>query len=349
MNILIAAGGTGGHVFPALCVANSLRDMGHHVICATDSRGNAYLSGFTGIKIIQNISYSTRTILYISLLINTIKCIGKLLLNRPDCVVGFGGYPSIPFVLAAQLLFIRTVIHEQNAVIGKANKILSFAADRMITSFPDVMPSSCDRKTVLIGNPTRFEKEYDAARPSGTDSFTILIFGGSQGARLFAGVVSDAICKLAANMKLKIYHQVRTEDIDALRRKYKASGVDYVVSPFFENIGELYKLSVLGISRSGASSIFEIIGFRIPAILIPYKKSINGDQLANARFLERHDAAVVIDEDDLTAEMLVNAIEQLIEDPTRLQNISQQLERLYVTDITTKCADAIIDNTTRYT
>ncbi|MDR1233687.1 MAG: UDP-N-acetylglucosamine--N-acetylmuramyl-(pentapeptide) pyrophosphoryl-undecaprenol N-acetylglucosamine transferase [Holosporales bacterium] len=445
MKILVVAGGTGGHVFPALCVANNLRGRGHNVVFATDHRGNAYLSGFSGLKVVRplskppesdlmkgeparrtgvyfgvhedsstvstkqktgcgefgersilNIRTFPRRILYLSLLFNTIKCFWKLLRDRPDCVVGFGGYPSVPFALAAQLLFIKTIIHEQNAVIGKANKLLSFMAHKIITSFPDVLPPKWNGKSILIGNPTRFEKEYgiprvsrplskpsesdlmegETARRTGvylsvhqrdeyrylstgltkqkadcgklgkwsskTDVFTILIFGGSQGASIFAGVISDTICILSSDTKLKVYHQARSEDVDKIREKYKNANLDYEVSSFFENINILYKQSDLVISRSGASSIFEIIGFMVPAILIPYKKSINGDQLANARFLQKHDATIVVDEDEITAYQLLITIKDLIQNPQHLERISQNLAGLYVKDITIKCADAML-------
>ena len=135
--IIIAAGGTGGHVFPALCLARELKNNGHNVMFATDKRGLKYLSEFRTNAIIQKINTSSRLKLYFSLVINILFCLFRIMRIKPDLVIGFGGYPSVPFVFAAQILKVKTVIHEQNAIIGKANKLLSKMADLVVTSFTE--------------------------------------------------------------------------------------------------------------------------------------------------------------------------------------------------------------------
>ncbi|MDR0630694.1 MAG: glycosyltransferase, partial [Holosporales bacterium] len=217
--ILIAAGGTGGHVFPASCLAHALKK--NEITFATDQRGIKYINSFNQV-IIQNIKTTPRTMLYASLLINTLKSFIYLIKNRQNIVIGFGGYASIPFLIAAQSLGIKTVIHEQNAIIGKANKLLSKFAFKIVTSFENTKGLSPSNKIHHIGNPTRFEAEYNIKNTKQNDIFTILIFGGSQGASDFSNDVADAICKISKEHKIKVYHQCPAEELDKTTNKYAA-------------------------------------------------------------------------------------------------------------------------------
>ncbi|MDR1289116.1 MAG: undecaprenyldiphospho-muramoylpentapeptide beta-N-acetylglucosaminyltransferase [Holosporales bacterium] len=346
--IAIVAGGTGGHVFPALCVAEHLILEGNDVIFVTDLRGNRYLESFRGgKKIVQNIDTSTRIRLYGSLFLYTIRSIISMLLSRVDCVVGFGGYPSIPFVLAAQILRIKTIIHEQNATLGKANRVLSVVARKVLTSFPDTknLNKASDKKNITTGNPTRFDKEIcktSSREKKYSDVFTILIIGGSQGARIFSGSVADTICDISEKYKLRVIAQCRPDDVKILEEKYEAAGIEHKISPFFEDIGELYDEADLVISRAGASSIFEIIHFQKPAILIPFPYSINGDQMANAQFLGDRGAAIVIEEDYIDRQNLAKHLEHIINDPAVRGKMSQKLGLLRTPEPTKKIAEIII-------
>ena len=344
--IIIAAGGTGGHVFPAICVANALKTKGCDVRFSTDRRGMKYLGIYENSAIIQIVNTSSRARLYASLLKNTLKSFFKLLKNRPDCVIGFGGYPSVPYVLAAQILGIKTIIHEQNAVVGKANKLLSKLANRVIMSFEKVKGLPVSSKTVYIGNPTRFEDEYcipNHEKNDEDDVFGILVFGGSQGAKVFSDEITDAICNISKLKRLSIYQQARQEDIEKIKQKYSNAGVECVVSGFFHNMNEVYKNVDLVVSRSGASSVFEIIGFRKPSILVPYTKSINDDQEENAKFLERNGASIIVDENNISMSGVFNIIKSLIEDKIKLEDMEKSLENLFVPHITSKIAEEIID------
>ena len=336
--IIIAAGGTGGHVFPAVCLAKELKSKGYNITFATDKRGLKYLGNFQNNAIIQKINTSSRLKLYFSLLFNVISKMFHVKHFKPKLVIGFGGYPSVPFVLAAQLLSIKTIIHEQNAVIGKANKLLSKMANLIITSFPKTKGITQSNKVLYLGNPTRFEDKYQNITYSENDIVTILIFGGSQGAKVFSNEVVHAICDLSKTMKLRVFHQGRTEDIDIIKSKYSAFGIENIVSDFFNNMDELYKNSDIVISRSGASSVFEIIGFAKPAILIPYMSSINGDQLANANYLRDNNAVIVVDENaDLKYE-LARAFSKILKEKLEIQN---NLKRLQIFDTTKKFAEVI--------
>ena len=348
--IILAAGGTGGHVFPAVCVADILAIDGVDVGFVTDQRGLRYCGQYSSEAVVLNITMSSRFSLYFSILKNTLFLLVKFVWSRPHSVVGFGGYPSVAPVLAAQILGIKTVLHEQNAVVGKANKMLSKFCQKIITSFPETKNIKQSPKVAFVGNPTRFEKQYSLYQNIANESqcFCVLIFGGSQGAKIFSENIVEAMCLLsqaqaqnqAKNQSqvrtFKIYHQSRAEDKDGIRKKYAEYGIDSVVDNFFDNIDELYQKASIVIARSGASSIFEIVGFRKPAILIPYKKSINGDQQANAMFLKNHNAAIVLDESEISPENLCNIVSSLIVDQAKLNDISLNLNSLFVADIGAK-------------
>ncbi|MDR1034979.1 MAG: undecaprenyldiphospho-muramoylpentapeptide beta-N-acetylglucosaminyltransferase [Holosporales bacterium] len=341
--IAIVAGGTGGHVFPALCIADRLALEGIDVLFVTDRRGDRYLGSFGGRKIVQNIDTSTRIKLYGSLVLYFIRSIICLLRNRVDCVIGFGGYPSAPFVLAAQVLRIKTIIHEQNALLGRANRLLSILARKILISFPDTKHLKVSERNIITGNPTRFEKTYIKSFPKrNTKMFTILIIGGSQGARVFSEVIPDSICELAKEYCLNIIEQCKSSDIDAIREKYDAIGIDYVVAPFFEDIGRLYAEADLVISRAGASSIFEIIGFQKPAILIPFSRSVNGDQMANAQFLANEGAAIIIEERGLNRGTLTASVKKIITDHDQRERLSQRLGQLKISEATANVIEVVM-------
>jgi UDP-N-acetylglucosamine--N-acetylmuramyl-(pentapeptide) pyrophosphoryl-undecaprenol N-acetylglucosamine transferase len=341
--VVITAGGTGGHVFPALCLARELKKNRCDVIFSTDTRGFVYLAEFKDTAIVQNIRTSSRIRLYISLVFNTLKSVRQLLKIKPGIVIGFGGYPSVPFVLASQLLRIKTVIHEQNAIVGKANKLLYKMAFQILTSFENTKGLPKCSKVLHIGNPTRYEDEYQDVKQQNNKLFTILIFGGSQGAKVFANDVVNAICEVSKCIDIKVFQQVRLEDLNIVRDNYEKAKIKYTVSSFFDNINELYKQADLIISRAGASSIFEIIGFQKPSILIPFKGSINGDQEANAGFLKSCYAAIVINENTDLQQKLKVAITDLINDRGKLSSMSKQLTQLRIPNIT-KNMSRLIEN-----
>jgi UDP-N-acetylglucosamine--N-acetylmuramyl-(pentapeptide) pyrophosphoryl-undecaprenol N-acetylglucosamine transferase len=340
--ILITSGGTGGHVFPALCVAKELKKRGYDIVFSTDTRGFRYIENFKDSIIIQKIHTDSRAKLCISLLINTSKSLFRIFKIKPELVIGFGGYPSVPFLLSAQLLGIKTFVHEQNAIIGKANKFLSKMATKIITSFPETKKLSQNEKNIYIGNPTRYEELYNPVTTlHNNDIFIILIFGGSQGAKIFSKEVVEAICDFSKFTKIEVFHQGRVEDISRIKAKYDSHNVKNIVESFFKNIGKLYQKANLIISRAGASSIFEIIGFQKPSILIPYGKSINGDQIENANFLTKKNAAIAIEEDYLTKDKLTKTLIELVKNKNKIETMRGNLCQIQTKDITKKFAEVV--------
>ena len=328
IKIVIAAGGTGGHVFPAKCVSEQLVNAGYEVEFIVDQRGKQYIGDNVTFEVTeQEINSKSKVLLILSVLKNVVTSIYKFIKNRPACVIGFGGYPSFAPVASAQILGIRTIIHEQNAVMGRANAILMSKAKGIFTAFENVLgslrnSSRLSKRIRCVGNPTRFDHLYKNSKRPNNSVFTILVFGGSQGSKIFADIVAPAICKLK---NVKVFQQARQNDIDKLKKLYTESGIEAIVSDFFNDIAELYQQSDLVISRSGASTVFEIMGFRIPSILIPYSRSVNGDQDANAKALGN--GTVVLNEQTLTVNDIFNTLERFIKNPTLLKNLSEKLPR----------------------
>lgn len=333
--IAIVAGGTGGHVYPAVSIANRLSKE-YDILFVTDQRGVDYIGDYKSYSIIQKIDNSNRFRLYFSLL----KNIFSLLFSFPQIrklsyVIGFGGYPSIPFCVITKLFRKRLAIHEQNAVVGKANKLLSYIADDIFTSFRSTIGL---KTSEYVGNPTRFEALYEKVMYSSSQGvFKILIIGGSQGTSVFSGMVLEAVCTLKS--KIFVYHQARISDIEKVKKQYQKHNIQADVRPFFNEIEVLMQSTDLVISRSGASSVFEIIGFKRPSILIPYKNSINGDQLHNAKVLETAGGAITIEENQLSS--LASIIKNLITNQKQLIIMSENTRKLYSPNISDKFSKVI--------
>lgn len=337
--IIFAAGGTAGHVFPAMCVARELKKRKYNIIFATDKRGLKYLEEFKDSAIVHDVNTKSRYGLYVSLLKNIAISMWTNLKISPKIIIGFGGYPSVPITLAGQILFFKTLIHEQNAIIGKANKLLSKFANKVLLSFEHTRGVENTKKNIYVGLPTRFDNISCKHRKS-DEYINILVFGGSQGSSLFANEVIQGICEFASTNKVKVFHQGRKEDIKKISRIYKEKNIEFEVKEFFDNIGELYECSDIVISRSGASTVFEIIEFQKPSILIPYAKSINGDQLENAKFLAQNDAAIMIEEKDISKDEILQALKEL----SFLENrnkFSCNIKKLRQKDTIKKFADIV--------
>ncbi len=338
--IILCAGGTGGHVFPAISIAKKLSSMGYDVCFSTDRRGVKYLGDYSKNSIVYNTITSSRILLYISLILNIMRGIFYLLFHeRPLFIMGFGGYPSIPLVFAGQILGIKTIIHEQNANLGKANRLLSKFAREVITSFYSI---SSNKKYINIGNPTRYDGIYNNIMYNHTKK--ILIIGGSQGASIMSDIIADSICHLEDDLKREIfvYHQSRESDIENVMKKYDKSGIKYDVKSFFNNMDEIYQDVSIVISRSGSSSIFEIIGFKRPSILIPYSKSINGDQKFNAKFMEDRGYSIVFDENNINVKELSRSISNLFQNSDKLFEISNKMKSVCKGNTTDRIVEEIL-------
>jgi UDP-N-acetylglucosamine--N-acetylmuramyl-(pentapeptide) pyrophosphoryl-undecaprenol N-acetylglucosamine transferase len=345
--VMIAAGGTGGHVLPATWLARASLDDGIKAAFCTDRRGVVYVGTLACSMMEQSITTSPRDLMYVSLAVSTLVRVWTLHKIRPRVVVGFGGYPSVPPVLAAQVLGIKTFIHEQNAVVRIANRHLSRMAARILTSCPQTAGVRSIERVTCGGNPTRFDDRYDTVKQPRNDIFTILIFGGRQDAVVFAQAVRSVVCELAKLHAIKMFHQCRHESVDNVSQIYPSYGVDHTVNNFFDNIGELYEHADLVIARTGASIIFEIIGFQKPSILVPFKDSINGDQKAYAEFLRSNGAAFVLDETADLRVRLMELLKDIINDRSKLTALSAALSPLRVRDCTQNVKRAVVDEVSK--
>ena len=328
-NILLSAGGTGGHLFPAEALAHELTARGWTVHLATDDRAAKYADRFPGgrMHIIKSETPSGKNPLKLVAAAWTMMrgmSQSRSLLKdlRPAAVVGFGGYPTVPPVASAAAVF-PTLIHEQNAVMGRANKMLAPRVTAIAGGFLKAEGTHAD-KIVETGNPVRPAVLEAAATPYRAPSddapFHLVVFGGSQGARFFAEAVPAALALLPEDLRkrMKVTQQARPENEAEARAAYGALGVSADVSPFFTDLPQRIADAQLVIARSGASTVSEIAAIGRPAILVPYPHALDHDQAANAAALEAAGGALVRREQDLTPEVLASEIARLAAEPHML-------------------------------
>lgn len=331
--IALAAGGTGGHVFPAQALAATLEARGHRLALLTDTRGHRYGGVLERIEThaIRSASPSTPGLVaklgaLARLAFGT--CEARRLLRRlkPSAVVGFGGYASIPPMFAARRLGIPTVLHEQNAVLGRANRLLARRVDRITTSFPATkrIPADAMTRIVCTGNPVRpsiaalGRTAYQA--PNASDPIRLLIFGGSQGAQALSSVVPAALAKLPAHFtaRLVVAQQCRPEDLDAVTDAYRDAGITAECAGFFDDMAARLEAAHLVIARSGASTVAELAAAGRPSILIPYRHALDDHQTANADALVASGAAWTLRQADLSVDAVLTTIQGLLEAPDKL-------------------------------
>ncbi|MCT8972577.1 undecaprenyldiphospho-muramoylpentapeptide beta-N-acetylglucosaminyltransferase [Microbaculum marinisediminis] len=297
--ILLSAGGTGGHLFPAQALAEVLISRGWRVDLVTDERGDRYGGKFpaqemhiipaTTVRGGNILSYAkTAFVLGIGVM-RAWFLISRL---KPRVVVGFGGYPTVSPVIAASLRGVRTIIHDQNAVMGRANRMLADRVDAVATSFPKVhmLGEKNAHKAVRTGAPVRaavVEAATPYDPPEAGGEFRLLVFGGSQGARIFSDVVPGAIARLdeAHRNRLRLVQQCREEDMERVRFGYEAIGVNAELAPFFPDLPKRIADAHLVVSRSGASTVAELAVIGRPGMLVPLPHAIDNDQLLNATAL----------------------------------------------------------------
>jgi UDP-N-acetylglucosamine--N-acetylmuramyl-(pentapeptide) pyrophosphoryl-undecaprenol N-acetylglucosamine transferase len=351
---VVAAGGTGGHLFPAEALAQTLTRRGWRIVLATDSRGARFAEGFPaeermGLSAATFRSGDPIGMVGAGLTIaqGVLQARGAFGRLRPSVVVGFGGYPSLPAMLAAFSMGVPTVIHEQNAVIGRANRLLAGRASAVACAFPTLKkaPASVARRAVVVGNPIRppvralFDQPYK--RPAKT--IHLLITGGSQGARLLSELPPMAIQLLPEPLraKLKVHQQTRPDSIDAARNAYAEAMVEAEIAPFFRDMASRLGEAHLVIGRAGASTCCELAVAGRPSILVPLKVALDDDQGQNARLLADAGAAEIISEDQLTREVLAAALQRLFEHPAELARMSAAARSVAVPDAAEKLADLV--------
>jgi UDP-N-acetylglucosamine--N-acetylmuramyl-(pentapeptide) pyrophosphoryl-undecaprenol N-acetylglucosamine transferase len=331
--VLLAAGGTGGHLFPAQALAQALAARNITVDLATDHRAERYGTSFPARYIHLIASETIRSSNPLSLIhTGAMLGLGALqawrLLSRikPRAVIGFGGYPTIPPVWVAAARRIPTLIHEQNAVIGRANRLLARRVTAVATSFPGVLDRTpeLNAKATQTGNPVRANVIAAAASPYATPdaggALKLVIFGGSQGARIMSEIVPPAIASLApeTRARLRIVQQARPEDIERVRQAYAAAQVIAEVSAFFQDLPAHIATASLVVARSGASTVAELTAIGRPAILVPLPHALDQDQSENAKVLETAGAAILLPQEAFTPDRLAREVSQLASAPPKL-------------------------------
>jgi UDP-N-acetylglucosamine--N-acetylmuramyl-(pentapeptide) pyrophosphoryl-undecaprenol N-acetylglucosamine transferase len=342
-HIVLAAGGTGGHMFPALALAEELLDRGHEVTLITDIRGLNYRKMFKGIKIYQVDSVSFAGKGLIGKIFTIPKIIASIFEARsilkiinPGTVIGFGGYPAFPTLRAAISLNIPTCLHEQNAVLGKVNRYLAKSVDAVALSFEDTQKARWKKyKYVAVtGNPVRREivKIGDLYYPTLGDDriFRILVIGGSQGAKIFSEVVPQAVSTLprASQRRLQITQQCREEDIEAVRKLYANTKIAVELTSFIEDIPNCLRWSHLVIGRAGASTVSELTTAGRPGILVPYPYATDNHQMENLKELVSVGGAWVYKENEFTASTLAKILQRMARHPNEVWNAAEKSRKI---------------------
>ncbi len=324
--IVLAAGGTGGHLFPAQALAEALNTRGYATLLMTDARGMAWRDRFPGE--VMRIPSATITpgkpwrmpLQGVALLQGYLRARGHLKRMMPLAVAGFGGYPSVPPLLAAQHLRIPTLLHEQNAVLGRANRLLARRASMIATSFPRVngLENVPHQKTAFTGNPVRSAVLAAAKMPyvppeKADAPFHLLVFGGSQGARFFSEMMPEVMAALPAAVRrnLVVTQQCRPEDLENVKAAYARLDVDATLAPFFDDMPQRMAQAHLVIARAGASTVAELAVIGRPAILVPLPHALDNDQLRNARAFSEAGAGWLMRQEEITAEKLAAVIMRL--------------------------------------
>lgn len=338
MRLLLAGGGTGGHLFPALAVAREVSN--------NDSDGSILFVGTRrGIeaRIIPETEFPIRYVTARGIrrtgLVNTLwaglelplavmQSIGIIREFRPTQVLGVGGFASGPTVAAAALLRIPSAIQEQNSVMGTTNRILSRLVDWIYTSWEDTEPAPSPKKTLLTGNPVRADLFEDSVQEKDPNKLNVLIFGGSRGARSINESIIDNLDALAPlTDKIRILHQTGVGAVEPIESAYAKARVEAEVVEFIHEMGPAYQWADLVICRSGASSLAELTALGKPAIVVPYPYAINDHQARNAQVLERRGAVRVVSDDKLKNGALVKEIVTVGNKPEMLKNMAENSQK----------------------
>ncbi|MEP1766359.1 MAG: UDP-N-acetylglucosamine--N-acetylmuramyl-(pentapeptide) pyrophosphoryl-undecaprenol N-acetylglucosamine transferase [Sulfitobacter sp.] len=322
--LVIAAGGTGGHMFPAQALAEVMLARGWRVKLSTDARGARYTGGFPDAVEIEQKSSATfarggllaKALVPFRIAAGMMGAAFGMLRDRPDVVVGFGGYPSIPALSAAWMLRLPRMIHEQNGVLGRVNEVFAKRVDRVACgTWPTTLPEGVEG--AHVGNPVRaavLERAGAGYIAPGDYPMELLVMGGSQGARILSDVVPPAIAGLPMDMlrNIRVSHQARDEDGARVTEYYAENGINADVQPFFHDVPRRMSEAQLVISRSGASSIADLTVIGRPSILIPFAAAAGDHQVANAHGLVEAEAAVLIREDAANPEALTEYIQMIL-------------------------------------
>lgn len=348
-HFVVAAGGTGGHMVPASVVARELMARGHRVTLLTDARGLRFPGLFEGItsRIVESAVLSLRRPVRMASAIwrGRRDAIRFLRAEQVAGVIGFGGYPSLPPLLAASALGTPTILHEQNAVFGRTNRFMAGRATRIATSFAGTrrLAAKYAGKTVLTGLPVRADVRGIAPAPAG-DLINLLVVGGSQGASILSRVVPAGIALLPADLKsrLLVVQQCRAEDLDAVRAAYAAQGIAAECASYFADLPARLAAAHLVIARSGASTMAELAAAGRPAILVPFAAAMDDHQTANAAEFAAAGGGPVLSEKAFTPDALRGALVSLLTVPGALENAARAARSVGRPDAGARVADLAI-------
>jgi len=350
--IMLAAGGTGGHLFPAEALAHELASRGWQVHLATDDRAERFAGKFPAAAIhpIKSATIGSKNPIALARAFWSIwsgvrqasQVIARI---KPSVVIGFGGYPTLPPLYAATRRGVPAMVHEQNAVMGRANKALAGKVDAIAGGFLPENAGANSAKIVVTGNPVRPAVIEAAKKPyvasGGMDQFNLLVFGGSQGAQFFSEAMPAAIALLPEEQRKRLHvtQQARKEDADKVKAAYAELGIAADVSPFFTDMAERMAAAQLVISRSGASTVSEISVIGRPALLVPYPYALDHDQAANAARLAAAGGGEVHPQATLSAQRIAELLGDAMSDPTRLSTMAAAAKSVGKADATRLLAD----------
>ena len=346
--ILIATGGTGGHIFPAFSLANHLKKKNYQLKITVDKRGLKYFKNLNDLDLIQipaspfikknifKFLFSLLTIVY-----SIIISLFYLIFNRPSIIFGTGGYSSFPICIAASILRIKFVIYESNLIIGKTNKFLLPYAKKIFVSYKDLegVPSKYNSKVSEVGNIVRQEIidfKFSEIKNSKFEKIKILVLGGSQAAKIFAEELPQIFKRFNnSQIPIKVYQQCLKDQNEKLKEFYKQSEIDHEIFNFSDNIIEYYSKVNLVITRSGASVLGELINIKIPFISIPLPSSAENHQYKNAEFYEKKGYGYLLEEKEINNK-LYDLISSIFEDKSKIKKILSNQEQYSDKDIFTK-------------
>jgi len=349
-NVLIMAGGTGGHVFPALACAREFQARGYTVHWLGTPRGienelvpaaglQLHLINVTGLRGKGRLSLLKAPFMLFKALMQARKVLREL---KPVCVVGFGGYVTGPGGLAAKLAGVPLIIHEQNAVAGTANRSLSSFAARVCEAFPQTFAASAKRRTT--GNPVRAELFFETPRQALEGRRPrLLVLGGSLGAEPLNKLLPEALAQVSAELRPEVFHQAGKNHDDVTTERYRAAGVEAQVAPFIKDMAQAYGWADLVVCRAGALTISELAAAGLPSLLVPLPHAIDDHQSRNAEYLAREGAAFVMPQATTGAAEMSARLKEVLMQPEQLKRMAATARQLAKPDATNTVVDVCLE------
>lgn len=341
MKLLIAAGGTGGHVFPGLAVGERLVAMNKThvaVYTGTDKGLESKVIPRHGFRLIliPASQFTGRSTLYkiatlFRLIAGIVRAMAVIRREKPDAILGMGGFTTVSVVLAGFMMGYPCFLHEQNVEAGLANRVLAKYVKGVFVSFKDTLGYGKSKKIRHAGNPLRKSLTSPQIKKGG-DRFSVFIFGGSRGARSINDAVLSLLPLIDGNRRIAMYHQTGADDLNRVREGYRKTAIEHEVFPFTDDMEKYYTVADLVICRAGATTIFELAYFRKPAILIPYPFAAGQHQWKNAAYVESVGGAYLVGNDEATGDRLFEVITSAMKEPEALGRMSENIGKIYVKD-----------------